>query len=71
MGDVTAVEMVEVEKCDLGCSSAAETVGRMRRGTGMRGLCESSGNWGSGLEVSVAGRMRGAGERKPEGGGES
>ena len=68
VGDVIVVEMVEVEKCDLG-SSAAETAEWRRRGGGIRG--KSSGNCGSGLEVFVAVLARTSGGRELDGGGES
>ena len=67
VGDVIVVEIVEVEKCDLG-SSAAETAERRRRGGGIRG--KSSGSCGSGLEVFVAVLARTIGGREIDGGGE-
>ncbi len=70
VGEVIVVERVEVEKCERGCSSAADTAERRRRGAGRRRERFSSGSCGRGLDVSRAVWMlRVAGESRPEGGG--
>ena len=67
VGEDMVVEIVDVEKWERGCSSAAAAALR-RRGAGTRGMKVSSGSWGSGLSAEVL--VRAGGERRPDGGGE-